>query len=111
MRLYRDLIALRKRHPSLNNCRKDLTEIRFDEQAKVLVMKRTDPDGERSLLVLNFSAQFQSIPVGVDVREWRQVLSTAADKYSVTPKPSIETAASSSTDVQLAGFEAAIYIR
>jgi len=111
LRLYRDLIALRKRHPSLNNCRKDLTEIRFDEQAKVLVMKRTDPDGERSLLVLNFSAQFQSIPVGVDVREWRQVLSTAADKYSVTPKPSIETAASSSTDVQLAGFEAAIYIR
>ena len=26
--LYRDLIALRKRHPSLGNCRKDLTEIR-----------------------------------------------------------------------------------
>ena len=65
LRLYRDLIALRKRHPSLNNCRKDLTEIRFDEQAKFLVMKRSDPDGESSLLVLNFSAEFHSIPVGV----------------------------------------------
>jgi maltooligosyltrehalose trehalohydrolase len=110
LRLYRDLIALRKRHPSLNNCRKDLTEIRFDEQARHLVAKRTDPDGESSLLVLNFSAEFQSIPVGVDVREWRQVLFTAADKYSADPKSSVETAASPSTDVLLAGFEAAIYI-
>jgi maltooligosyltrehalose trehalohydrolase len=110
LRLHRDLIALRKRHPSLSNCRKDLTEIRFDEQAKVLVMKRSDPDGEGSLLVLNFSAEAHSIQVGVDVREWTEVLSTAADKYSADPKPSIETAASPSTDVQLAGFEAVIYM-
>ena len=47
LRLYRDLISLRKQHPSLANCRKDLTEIQFDEQAKWLVMKRTDPVRQR----------------------------------------------------------------
>ncbi len=34
LRLYRDLISLRKQHASLGNCRKDLTEIQVDEQAK-----------------------------------------------------------------------------
>ena len=34
LRLYRDLISLRKQHPSLGNCRKDLTEIQIDEQAR-----------------------------------------------------------------------------
>ena len=47
LRLYRDLISLRKQHPSLANCRKDLTEIQFDEQAKWLVMKRVGPLRQR----------------------------------------------------------------
>ncbi len=34
LRLYQALIALRKQHSSLGNCRKDLTEIQFDEQSK-----------------------------------------------------------------------------
>ena len=32
LRLYRDLITLRKRHPSLRNGRKDLTEIQFESR-------------------------------------------------------------------------------
>ncbi len=110
LRLYRNLIALRKRHPSLSNCRKDLTDIRFDEHAKYLVMKRSDPDGESSILVLNFSAEGQIIPVGSDAREWRQVLSTGADEYSAHPKPRVENTAPG-LDVVLAGFEAVIYVR
>jgi maltooligosyltrehalose trehalohydrolase len=110
LRLYRDLIALRKQHPSLGNCLKDLTEIRFDEQAKHLVMKRSDPDGERSLLVLNFAAEAQSIPVGIDLHHWRQVLTTAAARHSPNPNPSVASPDPSSTDIFLAGFEAAIYI-
>ena len=47
LRLYRDLISLRKQHLSLANCRKDLTEIQFDEQAKWLVMKRVGPLRQR----------------------------------------------------------------
>lgn len=108
LRLYRDLIALRKQHPSLGNCRKDLTAIRFDEQAKYLVMKRSDPDGESSLLVLNFAAEAQSISVGIDLRQWRRVLTTSADEYSA--KPSVVTSAPSSTGIFLAGFEAAIFV-
>jgi maltooligosyltrehalose trehalohydrolase len=108
--LYRDLIGLRKRHPSLGNCRKDLTEIRTDEQGKHLVMKRSDPEGESSILVLNFSAEGQSIPVGSDVCEWRLALSTGADEYSAHPKPRVENTTPGS-DVLLAGFEAVIYVR
>jgi maltooligosyltrehalose trehalohydrolase len=109
--LYRDLIALRKRHPSLGNCRKDLTEIRFDAQAKYLVMKRSDPEGESSILVLNFSSEPQSIPIASEVRQWRLVLSTGADTYTAGPKPTVEVPASLLSEVLLAGFEAAIYIR
>ena len=63
LRLYRDLISLRKQHPSLANCRKDLTEVQFDEQSKCLLMKRSDPSGSGALLAFNFSSEAQSIPV------------------------------------------------
>ena len=66
LRLYRDLISLRKHRTSLGNCRKDLTEIRFDEQAKTFVMKRTDPAGSNALLIFNFSAEAQSVPIAGD---------------------------------------------
>src|SRR6185312_10318577 len=55
LRLYRDLISLRKQHLSLANCRKDLTEVQFDEHAMWLLMKRSDPSGG-ALLALNFSS-------------------------------------------------------
>ncbi len=61
LRLYRDLIALRKQHPSLGNCRKDLTQIRFDEQAKFFVIRRSDPSGSAALIVCNFSKNGESI--------------------------------------------------
>src|SRR5713226_441438 len=76
VRLYRDLISLRKQRPSLGNCRKDLTEIQFDEQAKRLVMKRTDPAGGGALLILNFSAEAQIIPVVADSQPGRLILWT-----------------------------------
>jgi maltooligosyltrehalose trehalohydrolase len=110
LRLYRDLIALRKQHPSLGNCRKDLTEIQFDEEAKYLVMKRSDPEGESSILVLNFSAEAQSIPVGNDSRHWRLALSTGAETYVDGPETTVEATSPLLSEVLLAGFEAAIYI-
>ena len=112
LRLYRDLISLRKQHPSLANCRKDLTEIQFDEQAKWLVMKRSDPSGSGALLVFNFSSEAQSIPVTAAAHSWRLVLWTGDTIYGGgngsrprrTPRPSLRT-------LSLAGFEAAIFIR
>ncbi len=99
LRLYRDLISLRKQHPSLANCRKDLTEVQFDEQAKWLVMKRSDPSGSGALLVFNFSSEAQSIPVvdcspllaaGVvdrrcDLRRWEWFPSCRAPRPSLAP--------------------------
>ncbi|HTS51018.1 MAG TPA: malto-oligosyltrehalose trehalohydrolase, partial [Bryobacteraceae bacterium] len=40
---YRELIALRKRYPCLSNCRKDLTRVVVDEDARLLRMERSDP--------------------------------------------------------------------
>ena len=70
LRLHRDLISLRKQHPALANCRKDLTEIQFDERSKYLVMKRADPSGNAALLVCNFSGDAQTIPLVVEAQVW-----------------------------------------
>jgi maltooligosyltrehalose trehalohydrolase len=55
LRLYRDLIALRKRWPCLRNCRKDLTRVSIDEDARWLRMERSDPSGCKGLLLCNLS--------------------------------------------------------
>ena len=109
--LYRDLIALRKRHPSLGNCRKDLIEIQFAEQPRSLVMKRADPTGNAALLVCNFSGDTQNILVPSNCREWQLALWTGSAAYGGSPagSPAPTLAASSDSRVSLAAFEAAIY--
>jgi maltooligosyltrehalose trehalohydrolase len=112
LRLYRDLISLRKQHPSLANCRKDLTEVQFDEQAKWLVMKRSDPSGRAALLVCNFSREAQSIPVAACAHSRRLALWTGDAIYGGSPEPyPIDTlAAGSHSRLLVAGFEAAIFV-
>ncbi len=112
--LYRDLMALRKQHASLANCRKDLTDVQFDEQAKYLTMRRSDPGGGAALLVLNFSAQAQEIPVPADSKTWRRVLWTEDAVYGGSgtgPKPLETLNPDSQPQVSLGGFEALIYVR
>jgi maltooligosyltrehalose trehalohydrolase len=111
LNLHRDLIALRKRHPSLGNCRKDLSEIQFAEQSRSLVMKRADPSSDAALLVCNFSSEAQNIPVPANSREWQLLLWTGSAAYggSPAPGPAQTLAASSDSPVSLAAFEAAIY--
>jgi maltooligosyltrehalose trehalohydrolase len=112
LRLYHDLISLRKQHASLGNCRKDLTEIQVDEQAKTFVMKRTDPAGGRALLIFNFSGVAQNVPVADNSQAWRLLLWTGNQVYGGSPEPRpVETVAPGSTlAVSLAAFEAAIYV-
>src|SRR4029077_14156678 len=74
LRLYRDLISLRKHRTCLGNCRKDLTEIWLNEQAKTFVMKRTDPAGGNALLIFNFSGKTQSVPIAGTSQSWRLLL-------------------------------------
>jgi maltooligosyltrehalose trehalohydrolase len=111
LNLYRDLITLRKRHPSLGNCRKDLTEIHFDEQSRSLVMRRSDPSGGAVLLVCNFSGDAQDISVAPDPREWQLVLWSGSAAYGGSPahSPAQTLAADSDLRVSLAAFESAIY--
>ena len=110
LRLYCDLISLRKRHPSLGNGRKDLTEIQFDEQAKWLVMKRSDPAGSRALLVCNFSSEAQSIPVAADAHSWRMALRTGDAVYGGGSGPRPVEHPGPVSPLSLAGFEAAIFV-
>jgi maltooligosyltrehalose trehalohydrolase len=108
--LYRDLISLRKQHPSLGNCRKDLVEIRFDEKSKYFVMKRTDPSGSAALLVCNFSKDAQSVPIAAEPRGWQLALWTGNASYGGSGQPAENLTAGSNFQVLLAGFEAAIYL-
>lgn len=111
LRLYRDLISLRKQHPSLANCRKDLTEIQFDEQAKWLLMKRSDPSGSGALLVFNFSSQAQSIPLVATAHSWRLALWTGDAIYGGGSGSRPVEHPAPVSHLSLAGFEAAIFIR
>jgi maltooligosyltrehalose trehalohydrolase len=55
LKLYCELIQLRKHWPCLHNGRKNLTRVDFDEKERWLRMERGDPSGCRAVLVCNFS--------------------------------------------------------
>ena len=76
LRLYRDLIALRKRWPCLGNGRKDLTHVHFDEQARWLRMDRGDQSGCQAVLLCNFSPDRAAFDF--DEAGWQLVLRTAS---------------------------------
>jgi maltooligosyltrehalose trehalohydrolase len=111
-RLHRDLISLRKQHPCLGNCRKDLTGIQFDEQSKFLAMKRTDPSGRAALIVCNFSSEAQTIPVAPAPSNWQLSLWTGDPAYGgkTAPRPTETLTAGSNSEVRLSAFEAAMYL-
>jgi len=111
LRLSRDLIDLRKRHPSLGNCRKDLTEIWFDEKAKSMVMKRSDPSGSGSLLVFNFSENSQSVPAAVEPPGLRLTLWTGDAAYGGKSGSRPAEMLTGGSEIRLATFEAAIYLK
>jgi maltooligosyltrehalose trehalohydrolase len=92
LRLYQDLIAIRKHLPSLSNCRKDLVHVYFDEDGQWLQIERSDPSGCRTLLVCNFALTSQSLAVAVTGVEWHVALWTASPLYAgdpVTEEPRI----------------------
>jgi hypothetical protein len=103
---------LRKQHASLGNCRKDLTEIQVDEEAKTFVMKRSDPAGGSALLLFNFSAEAQSFPIARNYQPRRLLLWTGDQVYGGSSKHRpLETLGTDSTSkVSLGPFEAVIYV-
>jgi len=79
LRLYRDLIAARKRLPALANCRKDLTQVTFSEEAKWVAIYRGDVSASRAVLVCNFDRKHQEIPI--EGSNWVLELWTGAEIY------------------------------
>jgi maltooligosyltrehalose trehalohydrolase len=63
LRWYKDLIALRRSHEALTNGRTDRVEVRFDERANWLVMRRDHIE-----VVCNLAADAHAIPVSCACR-------------------------------------------
>jgi maltooligosyltrehalose trehalohydrolase len=112
--LYRDLFFLRTRHACIGNCRKDLTDVAFDEKARWLVMTRADFSGERAVLICNFSERAQPIAIRSDRRRWELALWTADPAYGndsgTARPPNLIAADDPTTEISLAGFSAALYL-
>jgi maltooligosyltrehalose trehalohydrolase len=115
LRLYRDLLRLRRQHDSLNNCRKDMTDMVFNEEAQWLVMSRADPSGSGAILMCNFSPKSHSVPVAFDSGSWRLALWTGDPVYGGSLPSSLprDLAADGRGDllVTLPQFSAALYLR
>ena len=84
LRFYRELIELRKRHPCLNNCRKDLTRVNVDEDARLLRMERSDPAGSKALLLCNFSGNSAEFVIEPDTR-WELAVSAGTPPELLSP--------------------------
>ena len=113
LRLYRDLIALRKRWPCLANCRKDLVRVDTDEQAQWLVLDRRDPGGSRALVLCNFGQTNRTLALDTGKSDWRMLLWTGATAYGGDPgaqSPPAELRKSAeSIDITVAACSAVLY--
>lgn len=114
-RLHQKLIALRKEHPALANCRKELVSVDFDESSGWLVLERADPSGRRALLVCNLQEEAQEIPLGLGGGTgWKLALWTGAVEFGGSPKgtepPSeLPAVAETSPGLRCDGRSAVIY--
>ena len=76
LRWYKDLIALRRSRPELTDGRLDRVEVRFDERAQWLVVRREDVE-----VVCNLGADRQAIPA----RCGRRPLLVSEDGWQMRP--------------------------
>jgi maltooligosyltrehalose trehalohydrolase len=85
LRLYRDLIALRKSHPALSNGRKDLLQVSSSEAPRWLVVARGDEGGDAVTILVNFEDSPQRIPFCGRAGAWDLALGTHEPKYGAEP--------------------------
>ena len=62
LKFHRDLLALRKRHECLANCRKDLCTIEFGSDRRWLTIARRDESGQRAIIMCNLDDKQTHIP-------------------------------------------------
>jgi maltooligosyltrehalose trehalohydrolase len=112
--LHQRLISLRKEHPALANCRKDLVSAECDEPRGWLRLERADPSGCRALVVCNLRGEAQKIPLGPEGIGWELALWTGAVEYGGSPEGTVPPATLSCLEeesfcLRLDGRSAAIY--
>jgi maltooligosyltrehalose trehalohydrolase len=114
LRLYRDLIALRKRWPCLANCRKDLVHIDTDDEEQWLTLNRKDPDGSSAFLLCNFGPTDRTLSFDTHQSDWQMVLWTGAANYGgnpAHPPPAEIRKSSEPTVMTVAASTAVLYLQ
>lgn len=111
LRLYRELLRLRRETPSLSNHRKDLVSSQYDESRLTLALLRGDPGGQSAVLLVNFGSQKTVVEVpsrALERRVWSH------DPVFWTESPDAEappTELSGGGRVELAPRSAVIYVQ
>ncbi|HVB78390.1 MAG TPA: malto-oligosyltrehalose trehalohydrolase [Candidatus Binataceae bacterium] len=109
---HRSLLALRRRHPCLANCRKDLTRAECDETQGWMTVERADPSGCAALLLCNFRGDARSLSLPRGGRSWRLALWNGDPRYGGPAQAANPPAILDRNDraVALGGFGAALYL-
>jgi len=111
LELTRALISIRKRIPSLSNCRKDMTRVDFSEAKRWLVINRADSSGPSAFIFCNFSDLSQQIPVPLEAAGAGLALFTDDTRFSgvsdILPPPT--ELGPLDRSLQLPPFGAALY--
>lgn len=112
LRLYRDLIALRKRLGCIANCRKELTRILYDETLRWMTMERRDAASGCVLLTCNFAAENREIPVPPNEGNRCLTLWTGAATYGGSPQEVSPPARLGREEphISLPAWQAALYV-
>jgi maltooligosyltrehalose trehalohydrolase len=116
LRFYRDLIALRKVHPSLSNCDKSLTRVQYDESERWIAIERGDASGEAALLVCNLGPDTHSAQLHLGRGLWRMVLWSNDAPYggepeNASPPPVLPAEGDGEIFIPLSGWSAVLYIQ
>lgn len=111
LEFYRSLLALRRKHPCLANCRKDLTTVECDEAQGWLTIERCDPSGCAALIVCNFRDGPQDVRVPRHDRAWHLALWNGEARFGGPADSAAPAAVLDPNDraVALDGFGAALY--
>jgi maltooligosyltrehalose trehalohydrolase len=114
LQLYRDLFALRRAHPCLNNCDKTRTRASWDDEQRWLVVERGAENAELALCIFNFSAQVRRI-APADVRgRFRLALATSEVCYggesAAARAPFAELDGRNAESIELGPSSAVIYL-
>jgi maltooligosyltrehalose trehalohydrolase len=110
--LNRALILLRKQNRCLSNCRKDLTEVDFNEDERWMLIRRGDSSDGNALLFCNLSPETRTVPMPRDASGFELVLFTGEERFGGTAAAPSPPAIldSSSAGIEISRFSAALYL-